>query len=131
MKSHKRCQQQLDDIAFNLAKMDVFGKRLQRAASSKCFRAEFEKPPFALRRKMNLFLKGVCLLNLCVLLAGMGWITSLQNAGSFYAKEIKVTFGEQMWPEAIVTLPSGEVVTRVLLFSFFNGKGGRWESSQV
>ena len=38
--------QQVDDIAFRLAKMDAFGKRVKRASTRKCYRAEFEKLPF-------------------------------------------------------------------------------------
>ena len=34
--------QQLDDIAFRLARMDVFGRRLQRACTAYWFDAEFE-----------------------------------------------------------------------------------------
>ena len=116
----------MDDIAFNLAKIDVMGRHLKLAALSKCFAAEFEKQPFALRKKMNYFLKGIFVFNLCILLAGMGMITHLQNTGAFYAKEITVTFGEQIWPNAIVTLPSGGVTTRSLLFSYFNGEENGW-----
>ena len=39
--------QQVDGIAFRLAKMDVFGKHIKRASTRKCFRVEFEKLPFA------------------------------------------------------------------------------------
>ena len=49
--------QQVDDIAFKLAKWDVFGKRLKRASTRKCFRAEFEKLPYARRKKMSIFVK--------------------------------------------------------------------------
>jgi hypothetical protein len=35
--------QQLDDIAFNLARMGVFSKSLMEATTNKYFRAEFKK----------------------------------------------------------------------------------------
>ncbi len=113
--------QQLDDISFNLAKIDVFGQRLKHAAISKCFTAEFEKQPFALRKKMNYFLKGVYLLNLAALLSGLGYVTVKQNRGDYHSDSVTVTFGEQIWNDAIATLPTGEEVTRSLLFSYFNG----------
>ncbi|KAL7535670.1 hypothetical protein ACHAXR_006658 [Thalassiosira sp. AJA248-18] len=113
--------QQLDDIAFNLSKIDVFGKRLKYAALSKCFRAEFDKQPFALRKRMNKFLKGAYFLNFCALVIGMVWVTVKQKQGAFYADSITVTFGDQVWNDAIVTWDTGAVETRILLFSYFNG----------
>ncbi|KAL7552008.1 hypothetical protein ACHAWF_015220 [Thalassiosira exigua] len=106
-----------DGVAVHL---DVFGKTLKHAALSKCFRAEFEKQSFALRRNMNFFLKALYFINMCTLLAGMAWITVEQERGNFHAKSITVTFGEQVWNDAIVTTTEGEE-TRVLLFSYFNG----------
>mmetsp|Transcript_18565 Transcript_18565/g.40374 ORF Transcript_18565/g.40374 Transcript_18565/m.40374 type:complete len:500 (+) Transcript_18565:347-1846(+) len=70
---------------------------------------------------MTYFIEGIFVLNLCVLLVVMGMVTHAQNNGAFYVSEITVTFGEQIWPEAIVTKPSGEVEKRTLLFSYFNG----------
>ena len=116
------CRQQLDDISFNLSKIDVFGRHLKHAALSKCFRAEFDKQPFALRKKMNVFLKGGYFLNLCVLIFGIGLITVKQNKGDFHSDSITVMFGEQVWRNAIVTTSTGEEETRTLLFSYFNGK---------
>lgn len=95
---------------------------MKHAALAKCFTAEFEKQPFVLRKRMNIFLKFVYFLNLCLLLFGMGWINYQQNCGAFHSTELMVTFGDQIWSDAIVTLPSGEEVTRTLLFSYFNGE---------
>ncbi len=114
-------RQQLDDISFNLSKIDVFGRRLKHAALSKCYRAEFDRTPFASKKKMSVFLKALYFLNLCVLIIGMGVITVKQNNGDFHSDSISVTFGEQVWPNAIVTTSTGEE-TRTLLFSYFNGK---------
>lgn len=111
----------MDDISFNLAKIDVFGKTMKHAALSKKFRAEFEKQPFALRKRMNIFLKGVYFLNLCALIIGMAWITVKQDSGDFYSDSITVTFGNQIWNDAIIKTPSGGTETRILLFSYFNG----------
>ena len=71
---------------------------------------------------MNVFLKAVYFFNLAALLTGMALITAKQNRGDFHSDSITVTFGDQIWSDAIATLPSGEVVSRNLLFSFFNGE---------
>ena len=95
---------------------------MKHAALSKCFRAEFAKQPFVLRKKIHLFLKGIYFLNLCALLVGMGMITLSQETGKYHAEQITVTFGEQIWNGALVTTSSGVVERRTLLFSYFNGK---------
>lgn len=78
--------QQLDDIAFRLAKMDVFGKRIKRASVRKCFRAEFEKLPFAKRKKMSIFVKSLYIVNLCGLMAGMAIVNIKQRRGDYHCK---------------------------------------------
>ena len=70
--------QQLDDIAFKLSRWDVFGKKMKRASTRKCFRAEFEKLPFARRKKMTIFVKLVYIINFIFLMAGMTIITIRQ-----------------------------------------------------
>ena len=75
--------QQLDDISFNLSKIDVMGKRLKRAALSKRFRAEFEKSPFKKRKNTTRALKGLYFVNLCALLFGLGYVTYEQNQGAY------------------------------------------------
>ena len=96
-------RQQLDDISFNLSKIDVFGRRMKKAALSKCFCAEFERQPFSKRKKVGIFLKGIYFLNLCALLFGMGYINYNQNRGVYYSDSLSVTYGEQIWNAAIIT----------------------------
>ena len=71
---------------------------------------------------MNKYLKGIYFVNLLLLFSGMAWITQIQENGGFHAESITVTFGDQVWNDAIVKTASGELETRVLLFSYFNGK---------
>ena len=52
----------------------------------------------------------------------MTWVTVQQNSGHFQPRSITVTFGDQVWSDAIATLASGETETRTLLFSYFNGE---------
>jgi len=73
--------QQVDGIAFRLAKMDVFGKHIKRASTRKCFRVEFEKLPFARRKKMSIFVKIMYIFNFCGLLSAMSVVTYRQNTG--------------------------------------------------
>eukprot|EP00571_Detonula_confervacea_P003864 CAMPEP_0172322466 /NCGR_PEP_ID=MMETSP1058-20130122/45947_1 /TAXON_ID=83371 /ORGANISM="Detonula confervacea, Strain CCMP 353" /LENGTH=64 /DNA_ID=CAMNT_0013038213 /DNA_START=1 /DNA_END=192 /DNA_ORIENTATION=+ len=58
--------QQVDDISFKLAKMDMLGKSIYHATISKCYRAEFKKQKGG--KKMSIFLKAVYFLNLCIFL---------------------------------------------------------------
>ena len=78
----------MDDIAFSLAKMDVFGKKLQRACTAKCFKAEFPKQRFGRSRKLSVFLKTVYFCNLCGMLIGMGVVTARQMNGYYHHSSI-------------------------------------------
>ncbi|KAL7526685.1 hypothetical protein ACHAWF_001874 [Thalassiosira exigua] len=89
--------QQIDDIAFRLAKMDVLGKQLKRSTGKKCFRIEFERLPFARRRKMTVFVKIVYIINLCAMMSGMIVITFKQVHGDFNCDRITVGFGDHIW----------------------------------
>eukprot|EP00579_Thalassiosira_antarctica_P007523 CAMPEP_0201903964 /NCGR_PEP_ID=MMETSP0902-20130614/55751_1 /ASSEMBLY_ACC=CAM_ASM_000551 /TAXON_ID=420261 /ORGANISM="Thalassiosira antarctica, Strain CCMP982" /LENGTH=287 /DNA_ID=CAMNT_0048438033 /DNA_START=945 /DNA_END=1808 /DNA_ORIENTATION=- len=111
----------IDDIAFQLAKYDILGKHLRLAASAKCFRAEFEKKPYFLRKKMTIFVKLIYLFNLLVFVAGMIYISVLQNEGYFQCSSITVTFGEDIWEHAWVPTPDGQLKRRILVYSYFNG----------
>jgi len=112
----------IDDIAFQLAKYDILGKHLRLAASAKCFRAEFEKKPYFLRKKMTIFVKLIYLFNLLVFVGGMIYISVLQNEGYFQCSSITVTFGEDIWEHAWVPTPDGQLKRRILVYSYFNGQ---------
>ena len=113
--------QQVDDICFRLAKMDVFGKRMKVASTRKCFRSEFEKLPFARRKKMSVFVKALYFVNLCALLAGMTVITMDQSKGHYQCKSITVTFGGEIWQNSIVLNATGGIDRMDLIYSYFNG----------
>lgn len=94
----RRFIQQLDDIAFSLAKMDVLGKRLQRACTAKLFQTEFEKQKLgrmsmrnSLRRgnrRASIFLKSIYFFNLVALLGGMLYVSIRQTSG-YYQCEVR------------------------------------------
>ena len=96
----RRFIQQLDDIAFSLAKMDVLGKRLQRACTAKLFQTEFEKKKLgrmsirdSLRRgnrRASIFLKSIYFFNLAALLGGMLYISMRQTSG-YYQCEVSLS----------------------------------------
>ncbi|KAL7536320.1 hypothetical protein ACHAXR_008766 [Thalassiosira sp. AJA248-18] len=126
--------QQLDDIAFRLAKMDVFGKRIKRASVKKCFRAEFEKLPFARRKKMSVFVKLLYVFNLCAMMVGMALITIRQRRGDYNCKSISVQFDDAIWEDAFVLNSTGGIEEWDLLYSYFNGvyvKNGTHEGRAV
>lgn len=113
--------QQLDDIAFNLAKMDVFGKRIKRASTRKCFRAEFEKLPFGRRKKMSVFVKVMYIINLIGLMTGMAMVTIKQMNGYYHCQSITVQFDDRIWEKAYVMTDTGGVEQWALFYSYFNG----------
>lgn len=111
----------IDDIAFQLAKLDILGNRLQTAASSKCFRVEFEKKPYFFRKKITIFSKFVYVFNLILFLAGMITITTLQKSGFFLCNSVTLEFGDDIWQRAWVEKSPGQYDTSVLVYSYFNG----------
>jgi len=113
--------QQVDDIAFRLAKMDVFGKRLKRASTRKCFRATFERLPYSRRKKMTIFVKALYVFNFCVLMAGMAVVTIKQNNGDYHCKSITVHFEDYIWENALVLDSAGGEEEMDLIYSYFNG----------
>ncbi|KAL9180841.1 hypothetical protein ACHAXT_011294 [Thalassiosira profunda] len=127
--------QQLDDIAFSLAKIDVFGKSLQRACTARVFEAEFEKQKGRGRKERNLsiFLRAVYFVNICGMLAGMAVVSIRQMNGHYQEDSITVDYGETVWngawvripswlpPTGLYTPPPGELAEWTLVYSFFNG----------
>lgn len=108
---------QLDDIAFKLAKYDVLGKALRNAAMSAHFRVEFERKPFAYRKRMTRFVKCLYVFNLVVFAVGNFAVAFLQRSGYFQCKSITAIFGEDIWERAYGR--DGE--HEVLVYSYFNG----------
>lgn len=86
--------QVLDDIAFRLAKLSTFGKRLKWATNKKIFLVEFDRLPFASRKKMSVFLKSLYVLNLSAMVSGMFWVSYQQMSGSLHCNSVFVTFAE-------------------------------------
>jgi len=118
--------QQVDGIAFRLAKMDVFGKHIKRASTRKCFRVEFEKLPFARRKKMSIFVKIMYIFNFCSLLSAMSVVTYRQNTGYYYCRSIRVLMEDDIWIGAFVVSVDDEGVVQLverndLIYSYFNG----------
>ena len=113
--------QGLDDIAFSLAKIDVFGKRLQRACTAKLFQTEFEKQKFGRSKKASIFLRSVYFLNLIAFLGGMIFISMRQTSGYYQCNSITVDFGDAVWGDAVVEVSPGEFEEWTLVFSTFNG----------
>eukprot|EP00970_Alexandrium_tamarense_P018127 scaffold13320_cov215-Alexandrium_tamarense.AAC.11 len=113
--------QMLDDIAFRLAKIDVFGKRLKIATSRKCFSVVFERPSFRSRKPINILLKSLYFVNLIGLLSGLIVVSVKQIKGEFHCDSLFITFGDDIWEDSIIKLPNGTISTRVLLYSYFNG----------
>jgi len=112
--------QQLDDIAFALAKKDVLGKKMQRACTAKCFQTEFQRQKFGRSKKLSIFLKAVYFLNLGLLLGGMVVVSWLQIIGTRYCDSITVDFGNDVWEEALVNMPSDQFEKWVGLYPYFN-----------
>jgi hypothetical protein len=86
--------QELDDIAFRLARMNALGKRLKWATNKKIFMMEFDRPSFSSRKKMSVFLKVLYVLNLGSMLGGMIWVSYQQMSGSLNCNNIFVRFAE-------------------------------------
>lgn len=82
--------QQLDDISFSLCKMDVLGKRLQRACTAKLFQTEFEKQKFRRSRRNSLFLKSIYFINFALFLAGLIFVSLRQTSGYYQCNRITV-----------------------------------------
>mmetsp|Transcript_7622 Transcript_7622/g.16602 ORF Transcript_7622/g.16602 Transcript_7622/m.16602 type:complete len:508 (+) Transcript_7622:542-2065(+) len=111
----------VDDIAFQLAKVDVMGKHIRNATSSTYFHIEFQKRPFFFRRKMTIFTKLIYVFNLVLFLGGVLAIGVMQRDGYFQCKSVTVTFGEDIWEKAFVEISPGQYDHMVLVYSYFNG----------
>ena len=114
---------QLDDIAFALAKMDVLGKRMQRACTARLFGFGFKKVKFKKVRRANLCLKSVYFVNIAVFLVLMTAKTIGQQNGYYQCHEITVDLGDGVWEDPVIvrSVPGKEGGNFTLVFSYFNG----------
>ena len=114
---------ELDDIAFSLAKIEVLGRRLQRACTARLFQTEWEKQKMGRNKRASVFLKSVYFVNLAAFLGGMLFVSIRQRSGYFQCSSITVDFGDAIWEDPIVVIPGipEPVTTFTLVFSYFNG----------
>jgi hypothetical protein len=114
---------QLDDIAFALAKMDVFGKRMQRACTARLFNVGFRKVKFKRARRASLCLKSVYFANIAVFIVLLTAKTIGQQRGYFQCHKIVVDLGDGVWEDPVMVRfpPSMEGTNFTLVFSYFNG----------
>jgi hypothetical protein len=114
--------QQLDDIAFSLARMSVLSKSMKEATNKKYFKVEFNKSKLGQSKKISAFLKGVYFLNLVGLLTGMVTVTMRQRVGHYTCNDITVKFPDgELWEEAVVKSPGGGYEKMILIYPYFNG----------
>ena len=118
--------QQIDDVAFRLARLSVFGRHLKQASLWGCFRREVEKLPLSERRgKMTQFVSALYLVNFCTMMAGMAIISRRQSSGCYTCASITVRFSDEIWENAFVlNSTTGRVDNGrfYLIYSYFNGK---------
>mmetsp|Transcript_19848 Transcript_19848/g.33804 ORF Transcript_19848/g.33804 Transcript_19848/m.33804 type:complete len:668 (-) Transcript_19848:2283-4286(-) len=113
--------QQLDDIAFSLARMSVLSRRMKDATTCKYFWIEFNKSKLGQGKKLSIFLKGVYFFNLFGLLAGLVVVTVRQKAGHYTCKEITAKMPDRLWEDAHVKWPDGRNEDMILNYPYFNG----------
>ena len=115
--------QDLDDIAFELSKMQVLGRRMQAATMAGYFEKEFEKQREGLKVKwkMKFALKAIYFFNLAAFLGAMVTVSTMQLGGQFYAQSITLNFGDETWPKAVIQNLQGQDIRVPLVYAFFNG----------
>ena len=72
----------LDDIGFNLSKIEVLGQRMRQAVTAPAFRIEFEKQKHHCR-KQDAILKSLYFLNFGCFLAGLIVVSIRQSSGYY------------------------------------------------
>ena len=86
----------LDDISFRLAQLDILGKRLRNATTTACFRTEFERKPYAFRKKMTNLTKFLFMFNFLLLVACVTAIGIYQQSGHYQCHSLSVVFGDDI-----------------------------------
>ena len=82
----------LDNMAFGVAKMGVFGRHLKWATSKKIFLMEFDHPPYSGRKAQTLCVKLLYIFNLAVMFALLLYVNYQQITGQLNCPSITVTF---------------------------------------
>ena len=84
--------QKLDDIGFSVSKIEVLGKRLQRATMTPYFYANFEKGKESLRlkKRVRMFLKTAYFINFGLFLSAMVVVSVRQLTGKYQCESITV-----------------------------------------
>jgi hypothetical protein len=95
----------LDDFAFTLSKIGVFGKRMQRACMTNYFRAEFSQKRIGKKRYVSIMLKAMTFINISIMLALVINVTIQQTNGHYYQSSISVDFGNTIWDTAWAQKP--------------------------
>ena len=91
--------QKLDDIGFSVSKMEVLGKRLQRATTTPYFHVNFqkEKESLGLMWRVRMFLKAVYFINLAIFLAAMIVVSTRQTSGYYQCESVSVKCKYRLW----------------------------------
>ena len=72
------------------------------------------------RAHIKLLVRIVYFLNICVSVGLLAYVTIAQQAGSFRCNKILVSFGDELWENAYVSV-NGVKESRLLIYSHFNG----------
>ena len=74
-----------------------------------------------LRRWTKRFIRVVYILNICIGIGGLTYLTVTQKQGKYRCQSVTVSFGDDTFEEAYVTNEDGVLEKRLLIFSHFNG----------
>eukprot|EP00986_Skeletonema_menzelii_P005908 scaffold2230_cov166-Skeletonema_menzelii.AAC.4 len=74
----------------------------------------------ASKSRVNFLVKVVYFLNAIIIFVGLGYISKTQYDGMYRTRSIRVIFDEEIWEKANVLI-GGNVVQRLLIYSYFNG----------
>ncbi|KAL7549674.1 LOW QUALITY PROTEIN: hypothetical protein ACHAWF_012944, partial [Thalassiosira exigua] len=123
--------QKLDCIGFSVSRMEVLGKRLERATTTRYFHDNFnfKKERGGIGSQVEVALKAAYLINLVVFMAAIIVVSVKQTNGRYQCDSINVRFGEDVWRDAIVQWPTnskqyppGLVEEMALVYTHFNGE---------
>ena len=71
------------------------------------------------------------LLNICIGIGGLTYLTITQREGKYRCDSVTVSFGDDVLEEAYVKNADGKFEKRLLVFSHFNGKQSTMYSATV
>ena len=105
----------------SLSKRGFFGRSLRLATNDlPCI--ETNSQSHTLRRWTKRFIRVVYLLNICIGIGGLTYLTITQREGKYRCDSVTVSFGDDVLEEAYVKNENGAFEKRLLVFSHFNGK---------